>query len=174
MVLGYSWSTSQSACLIVLILIDSIICEHAIAGVNGELPMERARQSSEGIQLICVLALEPGQVNRDWKAGEVRLKGEGERFEEGWVGRVGGYGGWVGCIGGGKQRRDKVGEVVCWSAVKWGRHWLCHRRICQHEQRGAMWQLPRWDICGRGADGKAPVREDAEVPVRKGMCSVLS
>ena len=49
---------------------------NVIGGVNGELPMERAQQSSEGIQLICALCLEPGQGNRNWKVGEVRLKGE--------------------------------------------------------------------------------------------------
>jgi len=43
---------------------------------NSELPMERAQQSSEGIQLLCALALEPGCANRDWKAGEVGLRGE--------------------------------------------------------------------------------------------------
>jgi len=43
---------------------------------NGEPPMERAQQSSEGIQLLCVLALEPGCANGDWKVGEVGLRGE--------------------------------------------------------------------------------------------------
>lgn len=43
---------------------------------NGEPPMERARQSSEGIRRIFALALEPGRANGDWKAGEVGLRGE--------------------------------------------------------------------------------------------------
>ena len=43
---------------------------------NGEPPMERARQSSDGIRLIWALALEPGRANGDWKAGEVGLRGE--------------------------------------------------------------------------------------------------
>ena len=73
---GLLMITFQSACLVMLILIDSIVCECAIAGVNGELPMERAWQSLEGIQLICALSLEPGQGNRGWKVGEVGLKGE--------------------------------------------------------------------------------------------------
>jgi len=43
---------------------------------NGEPPMERARQSSEGIRWICALALEPGRANGDWKAEGVGLRGE--------------------------------------------------------------------------------------------------
>lgn len=43
---------------------------------NGEPPTERARQSSEGIRVICALDLEPGRANGDWKAGEVGLRGE--------------------------------------------------------------------------------------------------
>jgi len=62
-------------------------------------------------------------------------RGRGKRFERGWAGRVGSC---VECIGGGKWRRIGVGEVV-----KWARHWLCRRWICQHEHRVAMWWLPR-------------------------------
>lgn len=43
---------------------------------NGEPPMERARQSSEGIRLIWALPLEPGRANGEVKAGEVGLRGE--------------------------------------------------------------------------------------------------
>jgi len=43
---------------------------------NGELPMERAQQSSEGIRLLRVLALEPRCANGDRKVGEVGLRGE--------------------------------------------------------------------------------------------------
>jgi len=43
---------------------------------NGEPPMERAQQSSEGIRLLRALALEPGCANGDRKAGEVGLRGE--------------------------------------------------------------------------------------------------
>ena len=66
-----------------------------------------------------------------------------------------------------RKMEESTSQIGCRLAVRWARRWLCHRWICWHEHRVAMWRLLR-------LVGLLMARlwwwGDAKVPVVKSMC----
>ena len=66
-----------------------------------------------------------------------------------------------------RKMEETTSQIGCTLAMRWARRWLCHRWICWHEHRVAMWWLLR--LVGL-VMAMLWWWEDAKVPVRKSMC----